>query len=1051
MTDSTIFVLNTTGSDSLETAVLDLQFTFGEGGVEVPGDSITYMFFEIQYDTTKLTLQAADAVNWNNAIDFRAGDDAGEYVLEFYRDPEDTAPPPYLAVPETTLTTIARLTFTAKCQYEGDTNEVVISRSSSRVFVDGVAYEPQDPLTCPECWNDGEVTIADYLCTSSIHNTVLVGRVGEDVILPVLETSNFRQSALVHTIHYDTSKLEFIEVIDDYAVFPAGAYVYFDSATYALWVHLQSDVYGVVKVEPLYEPDTIYKLKFRVKGVWDGEEARIWFDPADCLVRVWMQQGIVSWCSGAGVNAMAFDPDTTRVQLHAYTAHVTGATETDDVRPGGDDTVAYRLDLSSYFASGMVADEDSLEGNMTFAFRLDDRLRYNGEADLNGIDFSGNYWSPTASQDNRLRPRGALAIGDKRLVMSQIWNDTFPSLNRWYSTDTAETSIISMSFDVTSPPATYDDRLIPIEMADTVKFGGVTYQSRMVDTLGLVTANADNGKLTWDIEPIEIGMGDIYTSGGSGSTVTRDIKIRNSFDMHGFAFHLQVGTDYRIDTIVVSDSVTVTEDLCDPGYSCFTIASNEGTVWSATGSDWTVIGSVTYKLDHACYCDHSYSDYAYLTVDSIWDGNGNARYYAVTDSIFLSVGCSGCYNPSCPVLYTFNGSDFARENPLLTECESQGYTANVIDYYHVAGPVTSVNGDIKFQLRELEDEKSFIEDLQLITVDHPAGTRVGCSSDGEIYTYTEVIEPLSAVDQDGNDHLEEIRAMDDTYFESSKSGYLVVTFPAADGKRGGFNLANSQKLPCPPPHDEITKMAPDKPAELADLKVEILDENGNWRDYTTVPPRQWYSHTIVNADRSITQSAGTVTLRLSWSKQYRTDAVTQFIAAEEEPVIRSWQPEGLTSRKSDGVEKRLTGLTAGEPLELVKGDVLDFSFACDDPDDAVERDYIIRAVGRYQPDYSVYTNLLPGGYQLYDNYPNPFNPTTTISYDLPQAAQVKLEVFNLLGQQVATLVDEFQQAGHHQVVWDGTNTGGSAAASGVYLYRITANDFSESKKMMLVK
>ena len=99
----------------------------------------------------------------------------------------------------------------------------------------------------------------------------------------------------------------------------------------------------------------------------------------------------------------------------------------------------------------------------------------------------------------------------------------------------------------------------------------------------------------------------------------------------------------------------------------------------------------------------------------------------------------------------------------------------------------------------------------------------------------------------------------------------------------------------------------------------------------------------------------------------------------------------------------------------------------------------------------MYTNLLPGGYQLYDNYPNPFNPTTTISYDLPEAAQVKLEVFNLLGQQVAMLVDEFQQAGHHQVVWDGTNTGGSAAASGVYLYRITANDFSESKKMMLVK
>jgi len=80
------------------------------------------------------------------------------------------------------------------------------------------------------------------------------------------------------------------------------------------------------------------------------------------------------------------------------------------------------------------------------------------------------------------------------------------------------------------------------------------------------------------------------------------------------------------------------------------------------------------------------------------------------------------------------------------------------------------------------------------------------------------------------------------------------------------------------------------------------------------------------------------------------------------------------------------------------------------------------------------------------NSPNPFNPATEISFTLPEAAQVKLEVFNITGQRVATLVEAELDAGHHAVTWDA-----SASASGVYFYKLTAGDFVETKKMMLVK
>ena len=89
---------------------------------------------------------------------------------------------------------------------------------------------------------------------------------------------------------------------------------------------------------------------------------------------------------------------------------------------------------------------------------------------------------------------------------------------------------------------------------------------------------------------------------------------------------------------------------------------------------------------------------------------------------------------------------------------------------------------------------------------------------------------------------------------------------------------------------------------------------------------------------------------------------------------------------------------------------------------------------------------LPTEYTLYQNYPNPFNPTTMIRYDLPENAHVILKVFNLLGQEVQTLVNEEKDAGSYKVQFDG-----SRLPSGVYFYKITAGKYTEQKKMIMVK
>lgn len=94
---------------------------------------------------------------------------------------------------------------------------------------------------------------------------------------------------------------------------------------------------------------------------------------------------------------------------------------------------------------------------------------------------------------------------------------------------------------------------------------------------------------------------------------------------------------------------------------------------------------------------------------------------------------------------------------------------------------------------------------------------------------------------------------------------------------------------------------------------------------------------------------------------------------------------------------------------------------------------------------------LPKSFALRQNAPNPFNPTTVISYDLPKPGHVSLEVFNVLGQKVKTLVNGFQEAGSKDVIWDGTDNSGSAVASGIYFYRIGAGEFNATKKMMMLK
>lgn len=97
------------------------------------------------------------------------------------------------------------------------------------------------------------------------------------------------------------------------------------------------------------------------------------------------------------------------------------------------------------------------------------------------------------------------------------------------------------------------------------------------------------------------------------------------------------------------------------------------------------------------------------------------------------------------------------------------------------------------------------------------------------------------------------------------------------------------------------------------------------------------------------------------------------------------------------------------------------------------------------------TNSLPTEFSLLQNYPNPFNPTTTITFSLPKSTTVDLTIFNVTGQVVNNLVEGQLNASNHQIQWNGTDNFGSPVPSGIYFYQLKSGEFSQVRKMQLLK
>jgi hypothetical protein len=100
---------------------------------------------------------------------------------------------------------------------------------------------------------------------------------------------------------------------------------------------------------------------------------------------------------------------------------------------------------------------------------------------------------------------------------------------------------------------------------------------------------------------------------------------------------------------------------------------------------------------------------------------------------------------------------------------------------------------------------------------------------------------------------------------------------------------------------------------------------------------------------------------------------------------------------------------------------------------------------------SIKENFIPESFALHQNHPNPFNPVTTLQYDLPEDAMVNITIYDMMGRVVSNLVSSQQNAGYKSIQWNATNNAGQQVSAGLYLYTIQAGEFRQTKKMVLLK
>jgi hypothetical protein len=413
-------------------------------------------------------------------------------------------------------------------------------------------------------------------------------------------------------------------------------------------------------------------------------------------------------------------------------------------------------------------------------------------------------------------------------------------------------------------------------------------------------------------------------------------------------------------------------------------------------------------------------------------------------------GCEGC-----PFLDVYSNGEWIVENSILGRNLDR---QTIDDVYRLKAPLTPVDGTYRLRIRENEREITTLAATWLVAVDHDPATDARALRHQIVLVKR--LPPVRAVTGSGTNVTELVDGVGTDYFMGRAGETLIVDLtppgPSSttkavsaedldpfemddDGKDGRVCLRTGGS--------QLERVAEDA-AILATtgIVVQGKDELGQWREVRKHYPRRFFDASLVD-----TLEDGPV--RLVFIGDHRLRYVGKVLPV----AVASPQPLSLLSARHsrEGDVRAAVSSPQAPNCFLVPGDTLSLSFAAlRPPAEGQVRDYFLISSGRYTT-LVEYQDVEPGpkstplDFSLRPMRPNPFSHSTSISFDLPRAAPVRLQVFDLQGRLVRTLLDRTLPAGTWSAEWDARDDSGSLLPAAIYFCRMESGAYRTGSKLVL--
>ena len=386
----------------------------------------------------------------------------------------------------------------------------------------------------------------------------------------------------------------------------------------------------------------------------------------------------------------------------------------------------------------------------------------------------------------------------------------------------------------------------------------------------------------------------------------------------------------------------------------------------------------------------------------------------------------------CPFVYIWNGEEWIEDNNILPQSQDPViFGQDVTDIYQLFTQPVMENERYHLAIGEFENERSYLDQLKLYIIDHPTETFIRMDDDGEILQFA---KPAFFADAqlDSNQVLELLNRLDGINVELTDGDTLNLQF---------------QDSPVYEPYLLIIGQA----MAFAKDKITGRISKDNAESFTSFrlrrnPTFQWV----------LVPASGTDSLQVDILIEQESSIDYTELCRRMELPFTLYTPDLLLAEHTTlgNVTNRLNA-TDQNYVELVRDEMITLEFTAPDIEEGMERTFVFVSRGRYETDERLNKQNISGTYEepvlpnetkLYENFPNPFNPITTIKYSLKNESKVTIKIYNSVGEEIEVLVNEFKPAGFYEIQFNASNL-----ASGMYIYRMETADYTFSRKMLILK